>query len=146
MPRTTRTAMTRVKSKKNTLANLHNFSLFSSFLSLEKTGINAEVIAPSAVSRLSRFGMMYAIVNASAPVPVPRKKAWIISLKYPRIRLNKVGIETANVDLNNLRLLLSSILNMRASGSCRLYYELTFYYKYSIIHHLFSIGETNGPT
>ena len=62
-----------------------------------KTGVNAEVRAPSATKLRRRFGMRKATKKASAKIDVPRRRATSRSLIKPRIRLMRVSEDTIAV-------------------------------------------------
>ena len=55
-------------------------------------GTTADVKAPSAVTRLNKFGNLKAIKKISEKIPAPKKAAIKISLMKPEIRLIKVNI------------------------------------------------------
>ena len=55
-------------------------------------GTTADVRAPSAVTRLNKFGNLKAIKKISEKIPAPKKAAMKISLIKPEIRLINVNI------------------------------------------------------
>ena len=76
-----------IKKKQIIAENFCAFSCLSSCKSLVYIGKNEEVIAPSAVILLNKFGNLDEIKKISDTIPAPKKKANTISLINPVILL-----------------------------------------------------------
>ena len=80
-----------IKKKQIIAENFCAFSDFSSCKILEYIGKNDDVIAPSAVILLNKFGNLDGIKKISDTIPAPKKKAKQISLINPDILLRIVN-------------------------------------------------------
>ena len=80
-----------IKKKQIIAENFCAFSDFSSCKILEYIGKNEEVIAPSAVILLNKFGNLDEIKKISDAIPAPKKNAKTISLINPVILLKIVN-------------------------------------------------------
>ena len=80
-----------IKKKQIIAENFCALSDFSSCKILEYIGKNEEVIAPSAVILLNKFGNLDDIKKISDVIPAPKKKAITISLINPVILLKIVN-------------------------------------------------------
>ena len=88
-PSIERKIKTRVDQVRVWLRNWKAFCL--DFLSSwEKTGINAEVRAPSPRRRRNKFGSVNAKMNAELMIPTPRIENVAMSLQRPRMRDSRV--------------------------------------------------------
>ena len=86
--RITRIVKKIIKKKQIIAENFCAFSDFSSCKILEYIGKNEDVIAPSAVILLNKFGNFEEIKKISDTIPAPKKNAKTISLINPVILLN----------------------------------------------------------
>ena len=89
--RITRIDKKMIKKKQIIAENFCAFSPLSSCKSLEYIGKNEDVIAPSAVILLKRFGSFDEIKKISDTIPAPKKNAKTTSLIKPDILLNIVN-------------------------------------------------------
>ena len=89
--RITRIVKNIIKKKQIIAENFCAFSELSWCKSLEYIGKNDEVIAPSAVILLNKFGNLDEIKKISDAIPAPKKKAKTISLINPVILLKIVN-------------------------------------------------------
>ena len=89
--RTTRIVKNIIKKKQIIEENFCAFSDLSWYKSLEYIGKNEDVIAPSAVILLNRFGNFDEIKKMSDTIPAPKKNAKTISLINPVILLKIVN-------------------------------------------------------
>ena len=80
-----------IKKKQIIAENFWAFSDLDLCKSFEYIGKNEEVIAPSAVILLNRFGNLDEIKKISDAIPAPKKNAKKISLIKPDILLNIVN-------------------------------------------------------
>ena len=88
--RITRIVNKKIKKKQIIAENFCAFSDFFWCKSLEYIGKNEDVIAPSAVILLNKFGNLDETKKISDAIPAPKKNAKTISLIKPVILLNIV--------------------------------------------------------